>query len=125
MAGLGKKGVDIDGSTVLVEPPPPVVGQGGLAHALHQSPRHLLPDHLLRRQQGVQFGQPAGDALLQHLELSLQMDLLELAGVAQDMQVGRDLALVCRVGVPLFTEQGVGAVGGQLLGGGSEPEQRE
>ena len=26
MAGLGKKGVDTDGSTVLVEPPPPVVG---------------------------------------------------------------------------------------------------
>ena len=88
MAGLGKKGVDTDGSTVLVEPPPPVVGQGGLAHALHQSPRHLLPDHLLRCEQGVQFGQPASDALLQHLELSLQMDLLELAGVAQDMQEG-------------------------------------
>ena len=125
MAGLGKKGVDIDGSTVLVEPPPPVVGQGGLAHALHQSPRHLLPDHLLRRQQGVQFGQPAGDALLQHLELSLQVDLLELASVAQYVQVGRDLALVCRVGVPLFTEQSVGAIGGHLLGRGSEPDQRE
>ena len=32
------------------------------------------------------FRQPAGDALLQHLELSLQIDLLEFAGVAQDMQ---------------------------------------